>query len=73
MKFLGKWMYLEDTILSEVTQSQKISFLITHTRVGICARQCRPEESVRFLVICFMYVLGIEPWSSGRAANALNH
>jgi hypothetical protein len=23
MKFLGKWMYLEDTILSEVTQSQK--------------------------------------------------
>jgi hypothetical protein len=23
MKFLGKWMHLEDTILSEVTQSQK--------------------------------------------------
>ena len=23
MKFLGKWMDLEDTILSEVTQSQK--------------------------------------------------
>jgi hypothetical protein len=23
MKFLGKWMELEDTILSEVTQSQK--------------------------------------------------
>jgi hypothetical protein len=23
MKFLGKWMYLEDIILSEVTQSQK--------------------------------------------------
>jgi hypothetical protein len=23
MKFMGKWMYLEDTILSEVTQSQK--------------------------------------------------
>jgi hypothetical protein len=23
MKFLGKWMYLEDIILSEATQSQK--------------------------------------------------
>jgi hypothetical protein len=23
MKFLGKWMYLEEMILSEVTQSQK--------------------------------------------------
>jgi hypothetical protein len=25
MKFLGKWMYLEDIIPSEVTQSQKKS------------------------------------------------
>jgi hypothetical protein len=25
MKFLGKWMYLEDIILSEVTQPQKES------------------------------------------------
>jgi hypothetical protein len=25
MKFLDKWMYLEDIILSEVTQSQKMS------------------------------------------------
>ena len=25
MKFIGKWMYLEDIILSEVTQSQKNS------------------------------------------------
>jgi hypothetical protein len=25
MKYLGKWMYLEDIILSEVTQSQKKS------------------------------------------------
>jgi hypothetical protein len=25
MKLLGKWMYLEDIILSEVTQSQKKS------------------------------------------------
>jgi hypothetical protein len=28
MKFLGKWMYLEDIILSEVTQSQKKSLEI---------------------------------------------
>ena len=26
MKFLGKWMDLEDIILSEVTQSQKDSY-----------------------------------------------
>jgi hypothetical protein len=25
MKFLGKWMYLEDVIFNEVTQSQKKS------------------------------------------------
>jgi hypothetical protein len=25
MKFLGKWIYLEDIILNEVTQSQKKS------------------------------------------------
>ena len=25
MKYLDKWMYLEDSILSEVTQSQKKS------------------------------------------------
>jgi hypothetical protein len=30
MKFLGKWMYLEDIILGEVTQSQKKSLDITH-------------------------------------------
>jgi hypothetical protein len=26
MKFLGKWMYLEDIILSEATQSQKNTY-----------------------------------------------
>ena len=30
MKFLGKWMHLEDIILSEVTQSQKM-FLDMHS------------------------------------------
>jgi hypothetical protein len=33
MKFLGKWMYLEDIILSEVTQSQKNS-LVMHSLIG---------------------------------------
>jgi hypothetical protein len=28
MNFLGKWMYLEDIILSEVTQSQNIVFKV---------------------------------------------
>jgi hypothetical protein len=28
MKFLGKWMYLEDIILSEITQSQEELFSI---------------------------------------------
>jgi hypothetical protein len=33
MKFLGKWMYLEDIILREVTQSQKNS-LDMHTLIS---------------------------------------
>ena len=34
MKFLGKWMYLEDIILSEVTQSQKKSLDI-HSLISV--------------------------------------
>jgi hypothetical protein len=34
MKFLGKWMYLEDIILSEVTQSQKKS-LDMHSLISV--------------------------------------
>ena len=30
MKFMGKWMYLEDIILSEVTQSQQ-KWLVMHS------------------------------------------
>jgi hypothetical protein len=30
MKFLGKWMDLEDIILSEVTQSQRTHIICTH-------------------------------------------
>jgi hypothetical protein len=30
MRFLGKWMYLKDIILSEVTQSQKRHIICTH-------------------------------------------
>jgi hypothetical protein len=33
MKFLDKWMYLEDIILSEVTQSQKKS-LVMHSLIS---------------------------------------
>ena len=33
MKFLGKWMYLEDIILSEATQSQK-KLLYMHSLVS---------------------------------------
>jgi hypothetical protein len=32
MKFLGKWMYLEDIVLSEVTQSQNSS-LDMHSQI----------------------------------------
>ena len=41
-----------------------------HMSVQICLR--RPEESVRFPEIFLMWVLGIKPRSSGRAASALN-
>jgi hypothetical protein len=34
MKFLGKWMYLEDFILSEVTQSQKNTH-DTHSLISV--------------------------------------
>ena len=34
MKFLDKWMYLEDIILSEVTQSQKKSLDIHSLKSG---------------------------------------
>ena len=30
MKFLGKWLYLEDIILSEITQSQRTHMICTH-------------------------------------------
>ena len=36
MKFLGKWMYLEDIILSEVTQSQKKSIEMQSLISGWC-------------------------------------
>jgi hypothetical protein len=34
MKFLGKWIYLEDIILSEVTKSQKKS-LDMHSLISV--------------------------------------
>jgi hypothetical protein len=35
MKFLGKWMYLENIILHEVTQSQNKS-LVMHSLISGC-------------------------------------
>jgi hypothetical protein len=45
MKCLGKWMYLQDIILSEITQSQKKS-LDMHSLVQdtICKTQENQEE-----------------------------
>ena len=40
MKFLGKWMYLEDIILSEVTQSQKKS--LDMWEAGVVAGPVKP-------------------------------
>jgi hypothetical protein len=45
MKFLGKWMYLKDIILSEVTQSQKKS-LDMHSL--ICGYEPRNLECPRY-------------------------
>jgi hypothetical protein len=45
MKFLDKWMHLEDIILSEVTQSQKI----THDMHSlICGYYTRSSEYPRY-------------------------
>jgi hypothetical protein len=41
MKFLGKWMYLEDIILSEVTQSQKKSLDMDSLISGYYAQKFR--------------------------------
>jgi hypothetical protein len=45
MKFLGKWMYLEDIILSEVTQSQNKSLV---TDKWILAQKPRSLEYPRY-------------------------
>ena len=41
MKFLGKWMYLEDNILSEVTKSQKEVIRYALTDKWILAQKLR--------------------------------
>ena len=55
MKLLGKWMYLEDIILSEVTQSQKMS-LDMHSLISGYVMVCisldqgvAPSEGVALL------------------------
>ena len=44
MKFLDKWMYREDIILSEVTQSQKKSLDNTLTDKWILAQKHRTSK-----------------------------
>ena len=34
LKFTGKWLDLENTILSEVTQTQKDNIICTHSKVA---------------------------------------
>ena len=41
MKFIGKWMYLEDIILSEVTQSQKNSHDMHSLKSGYYPQKLR--------------------------------
>jgi hypothetical protein len=43
MKFLGKWMYLEDIILNEVTQSQKNTHDMNET-LSIFDGSFQPEQ-----------------------------
>ena len=44
MKFLDKWMYLEDIILSEVTQSQKNPHGIALTEKQLLAQKLRVSK-----------------------------
>ena len=49
MKFLGKWMYLEDIILSEVTQSQKKSLDMHSLISGYSPRSLEhPRYKIQF-------------------------
>ena len=48
MKFLGKWMHLEDVILSEVTQSQKN----THDMHSLISVDISPESQNTQDTIC---------------------
>ena len=44
MKFLGKWMHLEDIVLSEVTQSQKNPHGIALTEKQLLAQKLRVSK-----------------------------
>jgi hypothetical protein len=46
MKFLGKWMDLEDIILSEVTQSQKNTHDMHSLKVDIIPEAQNTQETI---------------------------
>jgi hypothetical protein len=46
MKFLDKWVYLEDIILSEVTQSQKKSLDMYSPMIGYSPRNLYPRYNL---------------------------
>lgn len=48
-----------------------LSVFLLH--INMCISVQRPEKPVRFPMICLVWLLGIEPKSSGRTVSVLNH
>jgi hypothetical protein len=69
MKFLGKWMYLEVIILSEVTESQKnthnMHSLITILRIPKiqCTKYMKLKKKTEVWILCSFLEWGTKyPW-----------
>jgi hypothetical protein len=69
MKFLGKWMYLEDIILSEETQSQKKSLDMYSLISGFMPRKLKLVFS--FKINLFIYKR-CPPWHKGTCSTIMN-
>jgi ABC-type nickel/cobalt efflux system permease component RcnA len=50
MKFLGKWMYLEYIILSEVTQSHTHAYTHTHTHTHTHTKQKQKQKNTLYVL-----------------------
>jgi hypothetical protein len=57
MEFLGKWMYLEYIILSEVTQSQMKSFDIQSLSSCMCSRGWPSQPSLEGETLGFATII----------------